>query len=200
MIKVLKGTVACCSEHNVTIMLENCGIGFDVVVAQPTLFEVGKAAELFIYMHFNQENGPTLYGFKTMQEREFFMLVIGCSGIGPKIALTILEQTAIADFVHSVKTSDVAWLSKLKGIGAKKAEQLAIQLKDKIDTFVCAQAVQTNGLSVHIKQLTDVLQSLNYSRAEIQQALMYVRENITDEAIAFEFCLRKALLFLSQRI
>lgn len=200
MIKVLKGIVTWCSEHNVTIVLENCGIGFEVVVAQPALFEIGKVAELFTYMHFNQENGPTLYGFKTIQEREFFMLVIGCSGIGPKIALAILEQAAIADFVHSVQTSDVAWLGKLKGIGAKKAEQLAIQLKDKIDTFVCAQAVQTHGVSVHIKQLTDVLQSLNYSRTEIQQALAHVRENIADESVAFEPCLRKALIFLSQRI
>lgn len=200
MIKMLKGEVVNRDEHSVTIMPQGCGIGFDVAVVQPALFERGKAAELFTYMHWNQENGPSLYGFSSAQERDFFVLIIGCSGIGPKIALAILEQIEITDFVHAIQTGDGLSLSKLKGIGLKKAEQLILQLKGKIDTFSCAQSVKTSGAHQHVKQLSDVLQSLNYSRTEVQQAIAYVRETVTDETVAFEPCLRKALLFLSQRV
>ena len=199
MISMIKGMVLYRGQSCLTVMPEHVGIGFDVHVVQPALFEIGKPVELVVYMHFNQENGPTLYGFKTVQEREFFSLVIGCSGIGPKIAFAILEQASVAEFVHAIQSLDSAWLSKLKGIGAKKAEQLIIQLKGKMNDFVCTQGVQTHGVNAHIKQLNDVLQSLSYSRIEIQQALAYVCEQSVDTTVAFEPCLRKALLFLAQR-
>lgn len=200
MIKMLKGFVVRRDEYSVTIVPEGCGIGFDVAVVQPALFESGKTVELYTHMHWNQENGPSMYGFSSAQERDFFVLIIGCSGIGPKIALAILEQIDIADFVRAIQTGDGLSLSKLKGIGLKKAEQLILQLKNKIDSFSCAQEIKTSGAHKHVKQLSDVLQSLSYSRVEIQQAVTHVRETVTDETIAFEVCLRKALLFLSQRV
>lgn len=77
-------------------------------------------------MHWNQDQGPTLFGFQSQIEKQTFMMIISCSGIGPKMALSILEQTSAGSFLEMIVENDVKALSNLKGIGAKSRATLFI--------------------------------------------------------------------------
>ena len=84
------------------------------------------------YMHWNQDNGPTLYGFNSILEKTVFLLIISCSGIGPKIGLAVLHHLEPATFVQAIIEENIKVLSSISGIGAKKAEQICVALKHKV--------------------------------------------------------------------
>lgn len=200
MINYIKGKVKRVDDHQLSVICESFPIGFAISVIQAASFSIGEEAELYVYMHWNQEQGPTLYGFRTVHEREFFVLINSCAGIGPKMALTVLEQTDVATFVSAIQAHDSKALSQFKGIGAKKAEQLILQLKDKVDKFLISHEITFIGAAKHLKQISDVLQSLNYSRTEIQQAIIYLRDQQYESEPSFDRAMRSALSFLSKKM
>jgi|AntAceMinimDraft_15_1070371.scaffolds.fasta_scaffold05603_4 Holliday junction DNA helicase RuvA len=200
MISYVKGNVKFVDAQQLFVVLRSGEIGFSVGVSQPSNFQKDQDVELHTYLHWNQEQGPSLYGFQTIEERCLFVLIIGCSGIGPKMALSMLSQISIGEFICAVQTHDVKRLSQLKGIGAKKAEQVVLQLRDKVDTFAASQKVESVGVAKHLTQVSEVLQSLNYSRVEIQQTLSYLRDKTESSEPAFDQVMRQALSFLSKKV
>lgn len=200
MLDYIKGKVRQISERYVSIFSEALHLGFIINVIHPAEFSLNDEVELCLYLHWNQEQGPSLYGFKLSQERELFILINSCAGIGPKMSLMILSQIEVGLFINSIRSNDVKALSQLKGIGAKKAEQLILQLKNKIDQFILADHSTFVGASKYFKQISDVLQSLNYSRIEIQQAIVYLRDHQYASEPSFDQVMRHALSFLAKKV
>jgi len=198
MIHHINGLVHSISENLVIIDVQ--GIGYGVAVANPHIYSINSQASLSIYAHWSAENGPQLFGFANQLEKTIFGLIINCSGIGPKLGLAILADFSPSRFVMAITTGDVKALSSVSGVGAKKAESMILQLRDKvtkIDNFEFAQSDAQQ--LVYLKQVSDVLDSLSYSRQEIQGALEYVKKNCIIDSAPFDELMRKSLSFLSKK-
>jgi holliday junction DNA helicase RuvA len=186
---------------NSIVIVEVGGFGLTLSMPHPGSLAVGKTAQIAVYLHWNQENGPSLYGFCSELEKIVFNLIISCSGIGPKIGLAVLGSLSASQFLAAVREHDIKTLSSVNGIGSKKAEQMLVTLRHKVAKLYASGAImagEENG-SAHWKDLSDALGSLNYSRAEIQQALAYLHESSVGKDMQFDQLLRTALSYLSQK-
>jgi holliday junction DNA helicase RuvA len=198
MINFLKGTVLDYKDHTITLDVQN--IGFQIQCPEHYTFIKGESLALHIYLQWHQENGPFLFGFQTELEKTIFLLIISCSGIGPKIGLAILSGLKPASFLKAVQAGDEKALSSVNGIGAKKAEQMIVQLRHKVAKLVESGIVVEHDVEFEQwKNISEVLASLNYSRSEVSNALHYIKESDHTNA-TFDQLLRKALSFLSKRV
>jgi holliday junction DNA helicase RuvA len=198
MISYLHGTVHGSKPPLVTLVVN--GIGFAVHIPARYVVQKGAQVSLEIYCHMTQDHGMQLYGFETIDEKMVFAHIIGCSGLGPKIGLAVLGSLTPALFVSAVLSGDVKTLSGIDGIGAKKAESMVMQLKDKVAKLAITQDGLPGSQSMgHVKQLSDVLGSLGYSRQEITAALEHLRQNGLLQQASFEEIVRKGLGFLSKK-
>ncbi len=198
MIDTIKGTVSAIKSKTIAIQASGSGIGFAVQVPQEASFSLHQEATLFIHLHWNQEQGPTLYGFSSELERTVFVLVISCSGVGPKIGLSALECLGAADTLEAIGREDITALSKVSGIGKKKAEQIVVHLKHKVaDLINSGIEISAENGAKQWQQITQVLTSLNYSRNEITGALQHVKNNEISDA-PFDHQLRIALSYLAK--
>lgn len=201
MISLLHGTIKDIKDQS--LILDIGPIGFEVYVANSALFNVSDTVDFFIHLQWNQEQGPTLFGFQTETDKHIFQLVIGCSGIGPKIALAILNQLGASIFLQAVQTDNEEILSKVSGIGTKKAEQMIVHLRHKVKKLLGA-GITIDKSSVQAGQkwndVINALESLHYSRSEINKVVKYLTATYTDPTVPFEHLIRKALAFLSKPI
>lgn len=198
MLNFVKGTITHASDQVATVYNESLALGFEITVNRACAAQLNQVVALHVYMHWNQEQGPSLYGFETRAERECFVLLIGCPGVGPKLALSLLEQIDLGSLATIVQANDVKALSALKGIGLKKAEQLILYLKNRIDDFMVQYAPAGTAGSA-FKQVAQVLESLNYGQAEIQQTLAHLHQQQMG-TLSFDTLLRKALAFLAKKV
>ena len=181
------------------ILVSIGSITLELTIPRPEVFAIEKETKIFTYLHWNQEQGPSLFGFSSISEKETFLLLLSCSGIGPRIALSFLSQISPAELVKAIQEQDLKVLSSVNGIGAKKAEQIAVQLKHKVEKIVDIVAADSGVVDVQgIKQLREVLSSLNYSGLEINSAVEYARHNAS--GAQFDILLRQALVFLSKSL
>lgn len=119
------------------VTVENNGIGYELFVSNQTLetftFE-NEPVKLFTYLNV-REDEMTLYGFATIEEKKLFLQLTSVSGIGPKMAISILSEISIAGLMTAIASDDLKTLCKIKGLGKKTAEKLLIELRDKINMF-----------------------------------------------------------------
>lgn len=198
MIQTISGVVTAQQESLLTVDVGTMGLG--VTVPTSTEVAVGKPIALFVYMHWNQEQGPSLFGFATELDKTVFLLIISCSGIGPKLAMAVISQLGGSVFVQAVEQGDEKLLSSISGVGAKKAEQMIVQLKHKVAKLIKA-GVKFEG-AAHISEIhnvSQVLQSLNYSRREIDVAIDWLRDQQDGTQVPFDTLLRRALSYLSKK-
>lgn len=199
MITSLSGTIKYTESQ--FIVVDVAGVGFGVFVPNDCAFSVGQPASLAIHFHWNQENGPQLFGFMCQPSKSAFSLIISCSGIGPKIALAVLGSMAPQQFFQAILLADVKALSAINGIGAKKAELMIMQLKDKVAKLAPQDLANAeNSTLSNLKQVSDALSSLNYSRHEVNAALDFVKKSCEIEKSSFDELLRKGLSYLAKRI
>ena len=184
------------------IVLDLGIIGLSLQVPSAQFFEKGVSSKVYSYLHWNAENGPTLFGFVLPLDRSIFRVIISCSGIGPKIALAVLADLGTQGFLHAISVGDDQMLSKVNGIGKKKAEQIIVQLKHKVATLIESGMVDAGDIkdSSHFHDVGLALQSLNYSRPEIGRAMDYLKKNIKIDKVTFDVLLRQALSFLSKQL
>lgn len=200
MINFMRGAIRDYSSQGITVEVN--GLGWLVQAPQKHVFEVGKEVELYIYMHWNQENGPQLFGFRTMVERQVFMLVLACSGLGPKIGCALLTHLSPYTIVSSLAYGDTKTLSSVSGIGQKKAEAMVLQLREKAEKMLKEEnfgSEQRENQSNHLVNASQALGALGYSRIEVVQALEYVKkqsEASSDQS--FDYIMRRALGYLSK--
>jgi len=184
------------------IVLDVGMVGLALQVPHSGHFEKDSSAKVYGYLHWNAENGPSLFGFATSQDRSIFKLIISCSGIGPKIGLAILADLGAQGFLQAVSAGDDQMLSKVNGIGKKKAEQVIVQLKHKVASLIESGTVDVSEMKdvAYFNDVSLALQSLNYSRPEINRAMEYVKKNVKADKVTFDILLRHALAYLSKQI
>lgn len=187
MIEYISGKVV--EVEEAALVLDIAGIAVRMAMPHALTMQVGKGVTVYTYMYWNAEQGPSLFCFKTTVERSLFLSLISCSGIGPKIAIAILSQFTPSLLVQAITENNIKALSAVPGIGAKKAEQLIVQVRHKLPPILAYTADES-----HLRQIADVLTSLHYSRPEITRALQHVQQD--SQAIPFDQLLRKALAFL----
>ena len=133
MIASLRGALL---EKNAdAVVIEAGGVGYAVTVtaaAQRALPAVGSEARLFIYTHAVQDGPLQLYGFAEPDERRMFETLLTVQGVGPKVAVAILSGLPIGDLVRAIRAADLATLTRIRGVGRKTAERMAVELRDKI--------------------------------------------------------------------
>lgn len=197
MLSYIKGTITHVHEQTILVVGEALSIGFEINTSTKGV-RLNQSITLYLHTHWNQDQGPSLYGFESIAERDCFRLLINCPGVGPKLALSLLEQITINDLIGLIQANDIKALSSLKGIGTKKAEQLVLYLKNRLDDLVIEHMPESSNANM-LKQVTQVLESLHYSRAEIQETLIYLHGQQMG-TLPFDTLLRKSLAFLAKKI
>ncbi len=132
MIARLRGTLV--EKHPNQAVVEAGGVGYDVTIAVPTyskLPEVGSEVGLRIYTHV-REDALLLYGFLSQDEKTLFEKLISVSGIGPKLAITVLSGLAASDLTTAIRRGEVERLVRVPGVGKKTAERMVLELRDKL--------------------------------------------------------------------
>ena len=133
MIAFLNGILA--EKHPTSVVLDVHGVGYAVLIPLSTydrLPATGETCQLQIHHHM-REDGQSLCGFATADEKQMFELLIGISGIGPKVALGVLSGLNAAELRAAIAEGDVKRLSSVRGVGKKTAERIVVELRDKID-------------------------------------------------------------------
>lgn len=207
MIGYLKGTIAQIQKTNnrVILTLEVNHIGYDLQVVPRILQQlpvVGEAAQLFTHLHV-REDQITLFGFGAAAERDLFRQLVSVSGIGPQLALALLDTLGLQDLVQAIVIGNTRILSKTPGVGTKTAERIALELKTKLAEWRQQAGVITvpsAGPAPSVQEDVEMtLLALGYSSSEIAQALQAVGQRAalskSDDA---ESWIREAIAWLSQ--
>lgn len=199
MFDYLSGKVKDVREKSVTLLVG--GIGFALNVPNTKNVIKDSTGEFYTYFHWNAENGPSLFGFQTELDRQVFLMIIDCPKIGPSIAISILSSMSAGQFLEIITLQNEKGLSAVNGIGAKKAEQIIVHLKHKVQKFVSTGAfvVEQQESFVHWQNVSDVLMSLNYSKQEIGKAMNHLSEKYTGQNMPLDQLIRSALSYLSSK-
>src|SRR5690606_9764393 len=185
-------------KHVQRLIVDVRGVGYEVLVPLSTMYAVGDAGtEVTLRIHTHvREDALQLFGFLTPLEQTLFERLITVSGIGPKLALSVLSGIETNDLVQAIRSGDVARLTRTPGVGRKTAERIVVDLKDRLeDAAVGATDEVTPGGSVR-DDLLSALQNLGYQRNAVEKKVDKV---LQDEATAeFEAALRAVLRELSR--
>ena len=171
MIGYIKGKLL--SHYDGTVILENNGIGYEIICSASVYQDVlnNKGGEVFTYLAV-KDDGISLYGFISPEEKEMFLKLISVSGVGPKMGITVLSNMSLKDLALKIASSDVKGLSSVKGLGKKTAERIILELREKIG--------EVEGDLTQISMPTKVevdndaviaLMSLGFSKAESVKVL-----------------------------
>jgi len=169
------------------LMVMANGLGYKIFVTPALLSTLGETAELYLYQQI-KEDSQALYGFLTLAELEFFELLLSVSGIGPKSALAILAMAEVGEIKEAIVLGDHGLLTKVSGIGAKTAQRLVLELKNKIDYLApTANAMSAAGRGEELEALV----ALGYSLVAAREALSQVNLEVTDSAERIKAALRQ---------
>jgi holliday junction DNA helicase RuvA len=173
------------------------GVGYDVAISVPTFSDLpGDGGDVSLHIHTHvREDAIALFGFLRAQEKQLFERLISVSGIGPKLAITILSGMAAEEMVRAIKSNDVARLTKIPGIGKKTAERMVLELRDKLEGFGAGEASEPVKVLPVEEDVLSALVNLGYQRAAAEKALSTVRRNGEPE---FDPLFRGALGALSR--
>ncbi len=165
------------------------GVGYEVFLSHDGVSrmpEIGNNVFLYIHTHV-REDAITLFGFLEVEEREMFLILKSVSGIGPKLALSVLSGIRVKELCMAISTKDVKLLTNLPGIGKKTAERLCLDLKDKVGHFdsvdlmsekLMNESMQTS--SSHLDALS-VLVNLGYPDPVARKALANVKKRVGED-------------------
>lgn len=196
MINFIKGIIKKIDQMEVTLLCGNFGFAINVPKAES--LKVGSEIELFIYMHWNSDSGPSFYGFLSEIEKSIFILAIDCPKVGPKIALNILSNMSPGNFIEVISTQNEKALSAISGIG-KKSEGIIAHLKHKVSKISYVESVgsDVSGSYNDMHSLSEALGSLGYSKSEISSAINHLNKNFSGNKFTFDQLLRNALSYFS---
>lgn len=187
MIAYLKGIIDIKRQDYVVIDVH--GVGYKIFMPEGAIqnLEVDSEVKIYTFMRV-REDDVSLYGFLNVEELAMFELLISVGGIGAKSAVGILSNIAPSKFALAVITDDVTTLKKLPGIGAKTAQRIILELKDKIKTQEATEQEneikQKTEVSDSAKDAIEALQVLGYTRREVEEAISKIGDsNLTTEEI-----------------
>ncbi len=196
MIAHLRGKLL--AKHPNQAVVETGGVGYDVTISVPTFSDlpaVGGDVALHIHTHV-REDQIALYGFLRPAEKQLFEKLITVSGIGPKLAVTILSGMPADEMVGAIRSNDIARLTRIPGIGKKTAERMVLELRDKLPPAGVGEAPTTPVMSAIEEDVLSALVNLGYQRQSAERALVSAGKNGKDKS--FEALFRNALGALSK--
>jgi Holliday junction DNA helicase RuvA len=176
------------------------GVGYRVAIPLSTFYRIGEPGDevtLLTHTHV-REDALALFGFLTAAEQALFERLIGVSGVGPRLALSILSGIEAPDLVAALRSSDVVRLTRIPGVGKKTAERLVLELKDKMAGLAAAEeaAPAASPAASPKEDLVSALVHLGYSRTEAEKG---VDRALKEGEGRFEDLLRRTLRILSGR-
>ena len=173
MIGSLRGRLT--AKQAPQVIVECNGVGYEIETPMSTFLELpGTGEEVFLQTHLVvRENAHSLYGFATADEKSLFRTLLAVSGVGAKMALSILSGMTVTDFERCVRMEDAALLVKIPGVGKKTADRLIIEMRDKIDKLPSLKVVAgTASVTTDSRsEAVDALVSLGYKPAEVKRLL-----------------------------
>jgi holliday junction DNA helicase RuvA len=201
MIAHLRGRLL--SKHPNQLVVETAGVGYEVNISVPAFSELpanGSEVALHIYTHV-REDLIALYGFIRLAEKQLFEKLITVSGIGPKLAITILSGMAADEMARAIRGNDLTRLTRIPGIGKKTAERMVLELRDKLPEAAGSSAPAVPAMSALEEDVLSALVNLGYQRAAAEKVLASVIKNVAKNAPtnrSFEEIFREALAGLSR--
>ena len=186
MINYLKGTIQFKNLKSITLNVND--VGYELFVSNNTLSKVklGDKKDFFCYLKVS-ENAMELYGFETVEEKDFFELLLSVSGVGPKSALQTLSIAKINEIKAAILNSDASLLKNVSGIGQKTAERIVVELKNKIKDVILPNG---KNISASSSSAFEALKGLGYSVSEIRETLKHIPNDITNEDEIIKFALK----------
>jgi Holliday junction DNA helicase RuvA len=208
MISYLKGTIAVLqklSSSRIILTLDVNQIGYDIQITSRLLQQlpsVGESVQVFTHMQV-REDQTVLFGFGSMAERDLFRQLISVSGVGPQLAMALLDALGLTDLVQAIVTSNTRLLSRTPGVGAKTADRISLELKTKLAEWRVQSGLATTpaaGPAATVQEDVEMtLLALGYTNGEIMQALTAVGQKtaLSKNANAEDW-IREAIAWLSQ--
>jgi Holliday junction DNA helicase RuvA len=196
MIAHLRGKLL--AKHPNQAIVEAGGVGYDVTISVPTFSDLPAAgAEVTLHIHTHvREDMIALYGFLRPSEKILFEKLITVSGIGPKLAITILSGMAADEMVGAIRGNDVVRLTRIPGIGKKTAERMVLELRDKLPETGSAMATAAPAMSAVEEDVVSALVNLGYQRAVAEKVLAIATKN--GKGGTFDVLFREVLGALSK--
>jgi len=178
------------------VILDVQGVGYDVSIPVSTYYllpDPPAEAQLHIHTHV-REDSLALYGFLTLSEKKMFEKLLSVSGIGPKLAITILSGLEVRELVPAIRQNDLLKLTHIPGVGRKTAERIVLELRDKVAEAEAERAAAPSGLSPVQEDVLSALLNLGYQRAAAERAVS--RATSQDGAASFDTMFKHALQLL----
>ncbi len=174
------------------LIIDVSGVGYQVQSPLSTYYnlpEVGAEVTLHIHTHV-REDAIALFGFLAEKEKDVFLLLLGVSGIGPKLALAVLSSLSVEDITSAIESADDSKLCTIPGIGRKTAARLVLELKDRMKRLSFAGShKQSDARTDHIEDAVSALVNLGYKKAlaeEALQAILLRHPNLSIETLIRE--------------
>ena len=183
------------TKHKDFVVIEVSGIGFKITSTTNTInkIKVEQKILLHTYLHV-REDALNLYGFHSTLEREVFLLLIGISGIGPKLAITILSGILPDELKDKIISGDIGSLTSIPGVGAKTAKRIIVELKDKFTKIEEGSLGFSDKLNSKLyDDALNALSSLGYSPQQSKQVLNHIANGKNDNKHNIESIIKAAL-------
>lgn len=182
MITHIQGRLVEKSPTNVVI--DCAGVGYDINISLHTysLLPERENIKLFTYLHI-KEDGHTLFGFVEKSEREIFKLLISVSGIGTGIARTMLSSLSPKQIIEAIASSDVATIQSAKGIGAKTAQRVILDLKEKVLKVYDLDEISTLTDNTNKSEALSALEVLGFNRKLAEKAIEKVLKDTPSASV-----------------
>src|SRR6185312_3651523 len=195
MIAHLRGKLL--AKHPNQAIVETGGVGYDVAISVPTFSDMpAQGSEVALHIHTHvREDQIALYGFMRPAEKTLFEKLLTVSGIGPKLAITILSGMAADEMTGAIRGNDVAKLTRIPGIGKKTAERMVLELRDKLPKAE-ADTASVPVITPVEEDVLSALVNLGYQRPVAEKALTVATRNGGNKS--FEIIFREALTVLSK--
>lgn len=208
MLSYLKGTLAEIQKlggHRVIITIETHQVGYDVQITSRTLTVLPPTGEaLQVYCHLQiRDDIPTAFGFSSRPERDVFRQLVSVSGIGPQMAMALLDTLGFQELIQAVVSGNTRLISRTPGVGNKTAERLILELKTKLSEWRQASGLTLTPGSGPVATVQEEVEmtliALGYTNSEIVKALQAVgRQSPLTKTGDPEAWIRAAIAWLSQ--
>ena len=190
MITQIRGRLV---EKNPTYVVVECsGVGYLLHISLQTFSSLPDEEAVQLYTHLSiREDAHTLYGFHSKTEREVFKLLISVSGVGPSIARTMLSSMSSEEIQNAIASENVGLIQSVKGIGAKTAQRVIVDLKDKILKTFDIDEVSISMSNTNKEEALSALEVLGFNRKQSDKVVSSILKESPDETV--ELLIKKAL-------
>ena len=180
-------------EKNPTYAIIECnGVGYFLHISLNTFSKIPDSEAVVLYTHLSiREDAHTLFGFADKTEREIFKLLISVSGVGPSIARTMLSSMTTEQIQQAIGSEDIAAIQSVKGIGAKTAQRVVIDLKDKILKTYELQEDSANANNTIKEEALSALEVLGFTRKQVDKMVQKILQE--SPSISLENIIKQAL-------